>query len=120
LQEIIARKFRETRYQTVKDWWAFSKCPLSEAMCTQVIYKHREPSLPTAITMLYCLEVPAEEIAEICRKHGDTVFHRLMTPVSLTDEESQVLGHFRALQGDKRRLAMELLQQMGGVIGNER
>ena len=114
LQEIIARKFRETRYQTVKDWWAFSKCPLSEAMCTQVIYKHREPSLPTAITMLYCLQVPAEEIAEICRKHGDTVFHRLMTPVSLTDEESQVLEHFRALDEVKRKLVMRMMRELVG------
>ena len=114
LQEIIARKFRETRYQTVKDWWAFSKCPLSETMCTQVIYKHREPSLPTAITMLYCLQVPAEEIAEICRKHGDTVFHRLITPVSLTDEESQVLGHFRALDEVKRKLVMRMMRELVG------
>jgi len=114
LQEIIARKFRETRYQTVKDWWAFSKCPLSEAMCTQVIYKHREPSLPTAIIMLYCLQVPAEEIADICRKHGDTVFHRIITPASLTDDESQVLGHFRALDEVKRKLVMKMMRELAG------
>ena len=114
MQEIIARKFRETRYQTVKDWWAFSKCPLSEAMCTQVIYKHREPSLPTAITMLYCLQVPAAEIAEICRKHGDTVFHRLMTPVSLTDEENRVLEHFRVLDEVKRKLVMRMMRELAG------
>ena len=114
MQEIIARKFRETRYQTVKDWWAFSKCPLSEAMCTQVIYKHREPSLPTAIIMLYCLQVPAEEIADICRKHGDTVFHRIITPASLTDDESQVLGHFRALDEVKRKLVMRMMRELVG------
>jgi len=113
LQEIIARKFRETKYANVKDWWSESKCPLSVEMCTQVIFRGREPSLPAAIQMLFFLQVPAEEIADICRKHGDTVFHRLITPVSLTDEESQVLGHFRALQGDKRQLAMLMLEQLG-------
>lgn len=113
LQKIIAEKFRMTSYVHVKAWVQESKCPLSEEMCTQVILRGREPSLPAAIQMLYCLQVPAEEIANICRTYGDTVFHRLITPVSLTDEESQVLGHFRALQGDKRKLAMEMLEQLG-------
>ena len=113
LHKIIAKKFNMTRYIYVKDWVVESRCPLSEAMCAHVILGGREPALPTAIKMLYCLQVPAEEIADICRKHGDTVFHRLITPVSLTDEESQVLGHFRALKGDKRKLAMEILDQVG-------
>ena len=113
LQKIIAEKFRMTRYTNVKEWVLDSKCPLSQEMCTQVILRGREPSLPAAIQMLYCLQVPAEEIADICRKHGDTVFHRLISPVSLTDEENQALGHFRALQGDKRQLAMSMLEQLG-------
>ena len=114
LHEIIAAKFMLTRYTNVKEWVLDSKCPMSQEMCTQVILRGREPSLPTAIIMLYCLQVPAEEIAEICRKHGDTVFHRLMTPVSLTDEETQALEHFRALDEVKRKLVMRMMRELVG------
>ena len=119
LNEILAAKFRRTKYSTVKEFWMNSGCKaqLSEETVSRVIGpRAHEPGVPTFVVMAYFLGMPAKDIAKACRQAGDVAFANLLDPpeaAKRAEEEQAVLDAFARVPEHKKKFALDLLEQLG-------
>lgn len=95
LHKIIQDKFRNSRYENVKEFHTSTRCPLSQFTCTRIILQNSEPSLESAMVMLYLLGTPPDEMIQICKDHGDNVFWRMMVGSKVSAEEMIIVEALR-------------------------
>jgi hypothetical protein len=116
LSEILAAKFRRSKYSTVKEFWSSSKCKLSEETVSRVIGRGHEPGIPTFIIIAYHLGIPTKYIAAACKEAGDTAFCNLLDPpesAKRAAEEQVVVDKFARIPEAKKKFVLDLLEQLG-------
>lgn len=114
LAKVLADKFRRTHYHNIKEWQTEHKVELSPETVYKVILRGIEPSVPTFITMAYHLGLTPKEISESCKKAGDDIFWRLISPLDMSSEDLSIVNLIHELKPDQKRLAVNLLKQLVG------
>lgn len=113
LSELLAEKFKNSRYNTVKDWKTDTRCELSTETVSKVLLRGVEPGIPTFIIMAYRLGFTPVEISNACKAAGDTTFYKLIAPIDLEAEDKEIIKQLRALPHEKKKLVMDLLNTLG-------
>lgn len=110
LAQILAEKFRRTKYENVLQWRLTCKVPLSNETVSKILLRGIEPSVTTFIIMAHYLQVPTEEIAAACKAAGDEVFCELLAPTTLDPQDLAVVKKINRLNDRSKKAVLDMIE----------
>ena len=115
LQEVIEflqGKFKESGHRDVTAWMRASSVSLSLQACSAVLLRGLRQGPKVMITLAEGLNCTTEEMQWVARSMGEPGLGRLMSKDHLRADESKLMGMYRLLTTDQKRLLREMASQM--------
>jgi len=112
--DFLRKKWRATGHDKISEFIRDVKSDLTQETWGAVMNRDKRPDLRTLMIMCAEMNCSPEEMQGLLRTRGEAKVALWVAPTTVTSEETKIIEGYRALDGKKKKLVVNLINQLRG------